>query len=685
MALRNTKPTKLVPFGVTDSIDGTNAPPGSMFSLANLIPDPSTTGVYVPRPAAQQYVSFTTPAAGFVSSALVIGDRVYGTIASVLNPGNDEPYCYDLAAQAFIVVRGIKAANTPAQPPATGAWTPPILAQVGGRVIVTHPGFAGGAVKFGWFDVSGFAETTHGNTHTSTLIDGNPLILGVQPGMTVVGANVPAAATVVSTAIVTLVQTGDTHTSTLIDNLPVSAARAIGQTVAGLGIPTGTIISALTSATSVTISNAATSSTAGTSITFGGATITLSAATTGSTNNVSLAISGGTRASPLWGAGDTDQNNLPSVPVGVAQFNGRAYFACMLDGVLYSDSGFPCRMSLASQALTTNDGLSVTAVGPLLLTAPITGGIVQGLIAFEGSAKMQQITGDAAIPSTSTTIVNGGPSTLAMNALPVATGTDAPLSIQPCNLGLAFVSPQGLRFIEFNGTVTAPIGDAGKGVTTPFINAVQPSRLCLAANDDTLRITTQNGTSGTQPYEEYWYDLTRKVWSGPHSSTASLIQPWRTSFLMSFVGGTGRLYQSPAHPSLTSTYVENNVQLSWGYVTTLLPDSGDDAMVEALQMTLACELATATTATVTCTRDDQVVIGTATIVGDGTLTLWDQFNWDQALWDAQGAVFRQRSIDFASPQVFRQASFGITGISAFNVRVGNLYGKYRQLGYRLAA
>lgn len=685
MSLRNTKPVKLTPFGITDSVDGTNAPRGSMASLANLIPDAATSGVYVPRPAAVTLIDFlvggfATP--GFVSGRVVVGDLEYGTVASTRNAGQDEPYCYNLATGAFVTVAGITAGNTPASPAATGAWTPPILAQVGGRVIVTHPGFTVGSVKFGWFDVSGFSQVTTGNTHTTTLIDGNPVILGVQPGMRVAGTNVTAGTTVVSSAAVTLVQTGDTHTNTTIDGLPVSAARAIGQTVAGAGIPAGATVTALPTANSVTISAAATA-TATVSVTFGGATITLSAATTGSTNGVTLTITGGTTAAPLWGAGDCDRNNLPSRPVGVAQYNGRAYFACGTDGVLYSDSGFPCRMTTATQALTTSDGLAVTAIAPLMLLAPLTGGIVQAIIAFQGATKIQQISGDAAIPSGSITIANGGPSTLTMNALPIATGTLAPLSVVPCNLGTAFVSPQGLRVVEFSGTVTQPIGEGGKGITVPFINSVVPSRICAAANDDVIRITTQNGTTATTPQEEYWYDVTRKNWTGPHTSTASLIQPWRSTFLMTFTGSTAKIWQSDAHPSLTSTYVENNAQLSWGYTTTLLPDSGDDSMVEAVDMTLACELAAGTSASVSCTRDDLVLLDTTTVAGDGTLTIWDQFNWDQAVWDAQGAVFRQRSINFSGPIVFKQGAFSITGTSAFNVRIGNLYGRYRQLGYRL--
>jgi hypothetical protein len=689
MPLRNAIAMRHIPYGVCDCVDGTNAPAGAMSGLANLIPDPTTRGVWVPRPAALALVDFAVggfSSPGFISSQLVVGDVVYGTIASSRNAAKDEPFAYDLNAGAFLTVAGILAGNTPTSPATTGAWTPPILAQVGSRIIVTHPGFPGSATKFGWFDVSGFSLVTTGNTNTSTLINGAPSVLGVQPGMTITGAGITAGTTVVSTTEFNLTTTGLANGTTTLSNLASTVGVAVGQTVSGLGIPSGSTVVGPITASTVVISNVAINTGVQISISFGGGgTITLSQAATATAAGVTLTIAGGTRAAPLWGAGDADRNNLLSVPVGVAQFNARAYFACGLNGIVFSDAGLPCRVSNlnAVQALTTNDGLAVTAIAPLLLTSALTGGIVAALIAFEGATKMQQISGDAAIAAGSVSISNGGLSTLTMNVLPVATGTLAPLSIATCDLGTGFVSPQGLRFIEFSGAVSAPIGEGGVGVVSPFIFSVTPSRICAAANQGVYRITTQNGASAITPQQEFWYDLRRKVWSGPHSSTASLIQPWRASFLMIFIGITAKLYQSDAQPGPSSTFIENNATLSWGYGTSLLPDSGDGNMVAVVEMTLAAELAAGSTASVSMVSDFGAALDTITLTGDGTVTIWGQFNWGAALWGSSGGVFRQRSLNWNVPLVFKQAMLSVAGTSAFNVRIGNLYMKHQRLGYKL--
>ena len=200
MPQRRARPVRFAPKGCSDAVDGSSAFPGAMAQLANLAPDPAMNGSFVPRPGAYLDIDFaalgyTTPA--FISSSLVIGNLCYGTIASGLNAGNDEPFCVDLLMRSAIAVSGITAGNTPASPPPSGAWTPPIIAQVGSRVVVTHPGFPGGAVKFGWFDVSGFTETVTADLTMGTpTISGNPLVDGVQPGMTVTGGGIPAGATV---------------------------------------------------------------------------------------------------------------------------------------------------------------------------------------------------------------------------------------------------------------------------------------------------------------------------------------------------------------------------------------------------------------------------------------------------------------------------------------------------------
>lgn len=604
MALRHSQAVTFRPKGLSDTVDATDAFAGAMTTLQNLIPANDTKNAFVPRPGAvnvSRFAGFSSP--GFVSASLVVGNIEYGMIASSLNSGKDQPYVYNLLTNTFLTVNGITAANTPTSPASTGAWTPPIMAVVGTRVIVTHPGFPGGAYKFGWFDISSFSYTGSTTTNGTTLLTSttNLITSGVQPGETVTKADVPAGTTIVSIAA-------------------------------------------------------------------NGLSAVMSAAATGSTTS-STTIAGGTATNPLWGAGDTNINNLPSVPVSVAQFNERAYYACG-NGVVFSDSLLPCNRTLASQALTFANGLPVTALGALPLASPITGGVIQAIVAFQGISALQQITGDSATAN------------LATNVLNVATGTLSPLSITNTNFGLAFMSPDGMRIVEFNANVSDPIGHTGDGVTLPFIYAVQPSRICAAATADVIRITTQNSLNNNA-YEEYWFDISLKVWTGPHTFPASLIQPWQNTFVMHPVGLSAGIWRSDAVPNATTSYTENSIALSFTYQTSLMPDNADMCENAMIETAIAIAIPGGYNLTISTLDEYANIIQTASIMVVGSATLWDGFTWGGANWSGNVGAFRQYRVPWPAPIVFKQASLKMSGSCVAGVKLGNSYFRYEKLGYLL--
>lgn len=686
MPLRNAVPLTFNPGGCADALELSEAAPGAMLQLSNLVRAPQLGRAFVPRPASVQqtaFSGFSTP--GFVSNVIVVGDIAYGTIASARNAGKDEPFAFDITTGTFLSVAGITSSNVPASPSSVGDWTPPILQQIGSRIVVTHPGFPGGAVKFGWFDTSGFTATTTGNAaNGSPIITGNPEILGVQPGMTISGTDIPAGATVVNTTNVVTVTQGTIATggTTTIANIPNLENVTVGQQVAGEYIPTGTTVTAISIPTaSVTISNTITLTQAGTvnPLTFTGSTIVLSQSASGTASGVTLSIAGGTPSSPLWGAGDCQGYGLPSVPVGVAQMNGRAYFACGVNGIPFSDSLYPCQRTNASQALLPSNGIAVTALGQLMLST-LTGGVVQAIIAFQSAVAMQQITGDIATLN------------LAMNALPIATGTLAPLSIQPCADGLAFMSPTGLRFVTLAGVVTPPVGMDGKGITVPFQFALYPSRICAAANTDQLRISVQNGALAGQPWQEWWYDLVDQIWTGPHTFPATAIAAWRSTFLLAPAAVTASLWQSDPYPSAASVFTENDVPLNFTYQTPLLPDNKRMAENGCNEGTIAALIPFGQTFAVSAYDEAGNLLDSVSIMAPAggpagsASSLWGSMVWGTSLWGASGTqgnlgIYRQWPIPWHQELVFKQMTIAITGNSGFGALLAALRLRYAILGY----
>jgi hypothetical protein len=264
VAIRKAKPFTFRPRGLTDDPDGSSSFPGAMAILQNIVPSPTAKSQFVPRTASIQlsnFGGFTTPTKG--SAMLVVGDFIWGMIASARNAGKDEPFCYDIVNAAFIAIGNVTAANCPTSPATSGDWEPPTIAMItSGRIVITHPGYDGITYFLGWIDLSSFVSNTiTGSTHTSTLID------------------------------------------TLSSN-PITAGWQVGHRITGAGIPANTFITALTAAS-----------------------VTLSQATSATAAGVALTVAGGTPAAPLYGAGNVNGAPLVARPKAVAQFNSRAWYA----------------------------------------------------------------------------------------------------------------------------------------------------------------------------------------------------------------------------------------------------------------------------------------------------------------------------------------------------------------------
>jgi hypothetical protein len=603
-----------------------------MASLQNLVPSPTTRSIMVPRPASIQianFETFTNPQQG--EALLIVGTKYYGLIATDRFPGHSEPFLYDSLTNAFIALQGVTAANTPLTQPTTGDWVPPQIAQVGARVIVTSPGFPGGGLNgafFGWFDITGFSYTN--------------AVTGTTPG--------------------------DMNINALSINV-LQAGWAPGMFIAGADIPLGSrIVSIAADGLSLTIDNNLT--------VIGATTIT--------------SVSGGNTAAPLWCAGNTTPFTLPSVPIAIAQFSGRAWYGLNtptsggddLGTVIFSDAGAPLLITnaLAVQVITFQNGLHVSALAGLPLNNQL-GGIIQSLMVFQGAGNIQQITGDQST------------SNLAVNSLNEAVGTLAPNSIAPTPMGLMFMAPDGLRLINFQANVSPPIGMNGDGVAFPYVNAVYPSRMAAAYNEDVYRCSVFGNVSAggiefnNAMWQEFWYHVKLKSWSGPHTFPGAVIKAAQNSLgfvLFPVMTSPIGLWFSETLPRLGATYVENGLTLQCIYQTTLQPDNAEMAENAVVESSIMVGIPYGMIALIHAINDDQTVLDDTFLVGVGEpSSLWGTMIWGSGTWGAITGVLEQRRISWQKPLVFKQAAFVLTIKAALGVAIGNLYIKYQVQGYQL--
>jgi hypothetical protein len=376
-------------------------------------------------------------------------------------------------------------------------------------------------------------------------------------------------------------------------------------------------------------------------------------------------------AAPTWNGGNlTGAIAFTTPPSAVRQFNQRAYFITNVvaqPAVVFSDVLNAINVTSGTQVLTFGDTVPLTALGALPLQNQL-GGIIQGLMVFKGVKNIYQITGDAAT------------SNLTVNSLNTATGTLAPLSVCQTPKGVAFMAPDGIRLIDQYAHVSDPIGIDGQGNTVPFIYSNVPSRVCAACNGTVLRVSTQNANVSGTPWQEWWYDIARERWHGPHSFPAAAIAAWNNTFVEAPQGVSGKLFRSDPVQSVTSTFVENGTQLTWQVGTPNLPDTDQMTTNFMSETTWDIALDPSTPAiTVTAQHAQGDIVGTATIAPLGGSTIWGAFTWGSALWQGANNALAPRVLEWSDGIVFNRLAITAQGQSAQNVKVGTLRMRYQIL------
>lgn len=623
MTLVDARPIRFSPAGLSDTLDETDAFPGAMAVLQNLIPDPTTKNLWTCRPAAISvtvFGSFTTP--GYISVFKVIGSLVYGLIASGRNAGKDEPFCYNLLTNAFVTVLGITAANSPTSPATTGDWTPPTMALCGVNLVVTHPGFTGGNF-FGWFDISNPAAPIW---HADNLLGtGSIEALGA-----ITGGTLYTAGTYLDVALT--ISSGTAGTGATADiTVAGGAVTAVSLRKYGTGYDNTSVLTAPAAS--------------------------IGGTGTGFTVPVTVVAAG--------------KILFTTVPSWVFQFYGRAYFGVNptigQPSAVFTDS-LVLTATNANQALTFGDNLPLIACGGLPLLNQL-GGIIQSIFIFKVS-QIVQITGDPAFNN------------LATNVLQTSSGTLSPRSLVSAPEGLFFIDHDGLRMVDFNAKVHDPIGVGGQGVNLPFLNPIAPSRIAGATNGSILRLSVQNSNVGNTPHQEYWYDLTRKIWSGPHTFPADCIDTYGSVFIVAPTGVVANLFNSPYIPTPTTGSVENGAQLTFAWQTAMIADNQAMAMSEIAEMQIKTSAIPGTPVlTVTSQDENGNVLNSFSYNYAAVASLWGTLVWGVGLWGGtQGALYPRR-IDFPTPTVFNRLAIRATGACSQGFQIGDMFIRRRELGY----
>lgn len=377
-------------------------------------------------------------------------------------------------------------------------------------------------------------------------------------------------------------------------------------------------------------------------------------------------------ASPAWSSANLATNPLPGVPTSVANYNNRAYFS--VGNVDYfSDVLVPTTRTNASQSITLGDTTPITAQSGLPIQTT-SSGVTGALIIFKGSS-IWQVTGD---PATNN---------LALNYISLTTGCIAPRSITQAPFGVCFAGIDAPYVLNFLGTLSplshTPGNDGVSDVQIPFQNARVPSRIAGAFSGNIYRACVATIIQGTQQTNDYWYDIRRKRWNGPHTFTYDSIAEFGNNFIVSGIDHGAALFMSQSLPAVGSVYTDNGVQLNSHLRSSSFPKTGHMAQVQVVESTQEFASSGLSVTYNISALDDQNNILNSTFVMTPPIGIaWGGGSWGGgANWASALATPHVYTVPWSIPLVFQKMAVDIIATSANSLSIGTFFARYQDTGY----
>jgi hypothetical protein len=373
---------------------------------------------------------------------------------------------------------------------------------------------------------------------------------------------------------------------------------------------------------------------------------------------------------PTWTSTNTATTPLPGVPTVVANLNNRCWFFVSNVG-WFSDPLNPTTITSSSQSVTFGDPTPVTAANGLPVQTT-SAGVVQALLVFKAFS-VWQITGDPVTQN------------LANNFLSLNVGTSAPRSVVQTPYGTNFMAIDGPYIVDMLGAVkplTKTTIETVQDIQIPFIFATQPSRVSAGYSGGIYRICVDTTIDGSPQTNEYWFDIERRRWNGPHSFPQDNAAQFGNFFIISHVSKGAALFKSELISSPTSTYVEDGQPMSFQLLSSTFPKDGSMNEKQVTESTIEFSTSGPSVSySITAFDARQKTLDATTVVIPAGGAVWGGFLWGGALWSSATNVPDVYTVPWHVPLVFQKMALQVTGSSSSNISIGAFFARYQDLGY----
>ena len=379
-----------------------------------------------------------------------------------------------------------------------------------------------------------------------------------------------------------------------------------------------------------------------------------------------------TPATPAWTSANLATNPLPGVPTSVANFNNRAWYS-VVNIDYFSDVLVPLTRTNATQSVTLGDTTPITAQSGLPVTTT-SAGVIGALVVFKGTS-IWQITGD------STT------NNLALNFISLTTGCIAPRSIVQVPFGIVFAgvdAPYVLNFLGALSTLNNQLGSqTDADLQVPFQNATVPSRIAASFAGNIYRVCVPTNIAGITQTNDYWFDIRRMRWNGPHTFIYDCAAEQGNGFILSSASKGAALFASQSAPTQNSVYNDAGTQLQVTMMSSTFPKTNHMAQLQVIESTQELTSSGASVNyNITATDEKGNTLNSTFVVTQPIGAVWGGFNWGSGvLWSTSVNVPVVYTIPWTAPLVFQKMALNITATSSSSLSIGTFYARYQDTGY----
>lgn len=377
---------------------------------------------------------------------------------------------------------------------------------------------------------------------------------------------------------------------------------------------------------------------------------------------------------PVWNAGNTTTNALPTKPLWVAQFFGRAYFG--VGNNAYFTDALTLNISVSNFAgvLTIDDKSNTTGASGLPM-GQTSGAILGSLLVFKQNS-VWQISGD--IASTS--------QPLSLNRIVDNVGCTAPRTIQSTPMGVLFIANDGPRMVNLVGQVNyLQVRD---GVTPdivyPFSTATYTSRMVGCYSNGIYRVCLDGALNiwdSSYTSQDYWYDFIFQRWNGPHSFDYHCAVGVSNVFYLASNNFPGGLFASSPTKTASTTYIENSANYTCELVSTAI-EGQLMTMSAVVESTIEFSGAGVGNVYYISMYDDKNNnLSPATIKLYDVNPLWGANKFGQFMWRSSIPNSQVFTVPWVNPVVFKKMILSVRVVAAANVSIKAASFRLQTLGY----